>query len=66
MIIDLHGGAWCNGNRTNDAAVNEPLARSGVIVAALDFRMPPEAGYPASLADIHYADPLAQVARRAP
>jgi acetyl esterase/lipase len=55
MMVDLHGGAWCNGNRTNDAAINEPLARSGVVVAALDFRMPPAAGYPASLADIHYA-----------
>ncbi len=54
MMVDLHGGAWCNGNRTNDVAMNEPLARSGVIVAALDFRMPPDTGYPASLADIHY------------
>jgi acetyl esterase/lipase len=35
--------------------MNEPLARSGVVVAALDFRMPPEAAYPASLQDISYA-----------
>lgn len=55
MMVDLHGGAWCNGNRTNDVAMNEPLAKSGVIVAALDFRMPPDGGYPASLVDIHYA-----------
>lgn len=54
MVVDLHGGAWCNGNRTNDVVMNEALAKSGVIVAALDFRMPPDAGYPASLADIHY------------
>lgn len=54
MMVDLHGGAWCNGNRTNDVVMNEALAKSGVIVAALDFRMPPDAGYPASLADIHY------------
>jgi acetyl esterase/lipase len=38
-----------------DIAINEPLAKSGVVVAALDFRMPPEASYPASLADINYA-----------
>jgi acetyl esterase len=54
LVVDLHGGAWCRSDRTSDAAINEPLARSGVVVAALDFRMPPDAPYPASLADIHY------------
>jgi acetyl esterase/lipase len=54
MMVDLHGGAWCRGDRLNDAPINEALARSGVIVAALDFRMPPVASYPASVADIHY------------
>jgi acetyl esterase len=55
LMIDLHGGAWCSQDRTSDAMFNEALARSGVVVAALDFRMPPVAGYPASLADINYA-----------
>ena len=55
LIIELHGGAWCHGDRLNDTIINETLARSGVVVAALDFRMPPVAGYPASLADINYA-----------
>lgn len=54
MIVDLHGGAWCRGDRLSDTAINEALAGSGVVVAALDFRMPPVAAYPASLADIHY------------
>jgi acetyl esterase/lipase len=54
LVIDLHGGAWCNGDRTSDNALNEPLAKSGVVVAALDFRMPPDARYPGSLEDIHY------------
>lgn len=54
MIVDLHGGAWCRSDRLSDTAINETLARSGVVVAALDFRMPPVAAYPASLADIHY------------
>ena len=53
LIVDLHGGAWCNKDRTSDAGLDEPLARSGVVVVALDFRMPPEAGYPASLADVN-------------
>ena len=55
LMIDLHGGAWCGQDRTSDAMFNEALAKSGVVVAALDFRMPPVAGYPASLADINYA-----------
>ena len=55
LVIDLHGGAWCKKDRSSDAGTDEPLARSGVVVVALDFRMPPEAGYPASLADINYA-----------
>lgn len=55
IVVDLHGGAWCRGDRLNDAPINEALARSGVLVAALDFRMPPVASYPASVADIHYA-----------
>lgn len=54
LIVDVHGGAWCRGDRTNNTVISEPLARSGVVVAALDFRMPPEAAYPASIADINY------------
>ena len=55
LVIDLHGGAWTKKDRTSDAGTDEPLARSGVVVVALDFRMAPEAQYPASLADINYA-----------
>ena len=55
LIVDLHGGAWCNKDRTSDAGTDEPLAKSGVVVVSLDFRMPPDAGYPASLVDINYA-----------
>jgi len=53
-LVEVHGGAWCLGDRLFDASMNEALARSGIVVAALDFRMPPEAGYPASMADINY------------
>ena len=54
IMVELHGGAWVRGNRLNGNVGNEALAKNGVIVAALDFRVPPEASYPASLADIHY------------
>ncbi|MGZ8229750.1 MAG: alpha/beta hydrolase, partial [Burkholderiales bacterium] len=55
IVVDLHGGAWCNKDRTADAGTDEPLAKSGVVVAALDFRMPPDGKYPASLQDVNYA-----------
>ncbi|MDX2155383.1 MAG: alpha/beta hydrolase [Hyphomicrobiaceae bacterium] len=55
VMIDLHGGAWCNQDRTTDTVLSEAMARSGVLVVAIDFRMPPDAAYPASLADINYA-----------
>jgi acetyl esterase/lipase len=53
-IVEVHGGAWNLMDRTADDAVNTPLAQTGVLVAALDFRMPPHAPYPASMADINY------------
>lgn len=55
LIIDVHGGAWCKKDRTSDAGTDEPLAKSGVVVVALDFRMGTEGRYPASLADVNYA-----------
>lgn len=55
VIIDLHGGAWTKKDRTTDVATCEALAKGGIVAVALDFRMPPEAGYPASLADVNYA-----------
>ena len=54
LIVELHGGAWCRGDRLNDSVLDEALAKRGVVVVALDFRMPPDASYPGSLADIHY------------
>jgi acetyl esterase/lipase len=55
LIVDIHGGAWVRGDRTNDKKINEALAKSGVVVAAIDFRVPPVASYPASVQDINYA-----------
>src|SRR6202167_3915436 len=54
-LIDVHGGAWAAGDRLNNAPLDEALAKSGIVVLAIDFRMPPKHRYPASIADIHYA-----------
>jgi acetyl esterase len=54
-ILDVHGGAWHNGDRTNNAGIDSSLAAKGILVAAVDFRQPPEAGYPASICDVNLA-----------
>src|ERR1044071_7948008 len=52
-LIDVHGGAWASGDRLNNAPLDEALAKSGIVVLAADFRMPPEWRYPHSIADIN-------------
>jgi acetyl esterase/lipase len=51
--LQVHGGAWVNKDRADNDFIAKALAASGIVVASIDFRMPPEAGYPASLADIN-------------
>src|SRR5580693_5167834 len=54
-LVEVHGGAWAAGDRLNNAPLDEALAKSGIVVLAIDFRMPPQHRYPASIVDIHYA-----------
>src|SRR3981081_4786783 len=54
-LIEVHGGAWASGDRLNNAPLDEALARSGIAVLAIDFRMPPAHRYPASIADVNLA-----------
>src|SRR5436190_2317607 len=54
-LVEVHGGAWASGDRLNNAPLNEALAKSGIVVLAIDFRMPPAHRYPASIADINLA-----------
>jgi acetyl esterase len=54
-VVDVHGGAWNNGDRTNDTVMNRALSAQGVLTVAIDFRQPPEAGYPASVQDMNLA-----------
>jgi acetyl esterase len=53
-LLDLHGGAWNNQDRTANAPMDESLAASGILVVAIDLRLAPEAPYPASVADANY------------
>ena len=53
-VVEAHGGAWVGGNRANNDAINRAVAKGGVVVAALEFRNPPEATYPGSVQDVNY------------
>ncbi len=53
-LLDLHGGAWNDQDRTANAPVDERLAASGLLVVAIDLRRAQEAPYPASVADVNY------------
>src|SRR4029077_11985555 len=53
-LLDLHGGAWNNQDRTANAPMDERLAASGMLVVAIDLRLAPEAPYPASVQDANY------------
>lgn len=54
-VVDLHGGAWCLGDRTKERVRHEVLAGHGCAVVALDYRQAQEGAYPLALADINYA-----------
>ena len=54
-LLDVHGGAWNRGDRTADDVMNRALASSGMVVAAIDFRLAPEHPYPAQVQDVNFA-----------
>ena len=54
-IVQIHGGAWNNKDRTDGQNASLDICAAGIVVLAIDFRNAPEAPYPASLQDINYA-----------
>lgn len=54
-VVDAHGGAWIQGSYVNNDPINRPIAQAGVVVLAIDYRLPPVGTYPASVADVNYA-----------
>ena len=54
-LLDVHGGAWNRGDRTADDVMNRALAASGIVVAAIDFRLAPAHPYPAQVQDVNFA-----------
>ena len=54
VVVDIHGGAWCKQDLKDCEPRDLTLVRSGIAVAAVNFRHA-GSGYPASLEDINYA-----------
>ena len=54
-LIEVHGGAWNNNDRTQNADLAAALAGYGLVVASIDFRLGGQAAYPASICDVNYA-----------
>jgi acetyl esterase/lipase len=54
-LIDVHGGAWANGDRFMNELTDIALAESGLLIAAIDFRTSTTAPHPAAQHDINYA-----------
>lgn len=55
LLLDSHAGVWGLFDRTDSAHINQAIAASGVVVAAIDYRLAPRYPYPASVADVNYA-----------
>ena len=53
-VLDLHGGAWNAKDRHAEEPMDRALARSGVLVVAIDMTLAPEAPYPACVQDANY------------
>ncbi len=54
-LLEVHGGAWNDNDRSQNRGYITALASSGLVIAAIDFHSGRDAPYPASLADINYA-----------
>ncbi|MEJ0071734.1 MAG: alpha/beta hydrolase [Pseudomonadota bacterium] len=52
-VVEVHGGAWTSGDRLNNVDIATALAADGIAVLSLEFRMPPQAAYPAVVADVN-------------
>ena len=55
VMVDFHGGAWNAKDRLAEERLDDNIARSGMLVVAVDLTLAGEAPYPASAQDANYA-----------
>ncbi|MBM3224905.1 MAG: alpha/beta hydrolase [Candidatus Tectomicrobia bacterium] len=53
-LLDIHGGAWSRGSYLDNARMDQELAASGLVVAALTCRQAPRYPYPSQVLDTNY------------
>lgn len=54
-LIMIHGGGWNSGNKSLQAPMAQRIAAKGYVTIPVEYRMTPEAKYPAGLHDIKTA-----------
>ncbi|MBA4284956.1 MAG: alpha/beta hydrolase [Xanthomonadaceae bacterium] len=54
-VVVLHGGAWHKGDRGNSRNMARRLADNGFVALAIDYRLVPDAIYPAQVLDVQQA-----------
>ena len=54
-LLEIHGGAWNDNDRSQNKGYITALASSGLVVCAIDFPGGHDAPYPAALASINFA-----------
>lgn len=54
-LILIHGGGWRSGNKSMEVPLAQQIAAKGYITAAVEYRLSPEALYPAAVYDIKAA-----------
>jgi pectinesterase len=55
VLLMIHGGGWRSGNRTMQIPMAMQIASKGYVTAAVEYRLSPEALYPAAIFDIKAA-----------
>jgi len=63
LVVMIHGGGWISGDKWNVIDHAKELARNGMAVLAINYRLAPDHRYPAQLEDCRKA--LAWAAQRA-
>ena len=63
-LLDLHGGAWNNKDRSANEPMDRAVAASGVLVVAVDLTLAPEAPVPRVRPGRQLRRPLAQIEGR--
>jgi pectinesterase len=54
-VLMVHGGGWRSGDRSMEIPLAQQLAARGYVAVAVEYRLSPEARYPAALHDIKAA-----------